>query len=137
MNFSKFIIGMIILSGFALSMAYFLGGLKDIYQTQGLDNSMPNTYNNLSSLASLTNEISGNALNGSTSSDAFDTTIYKKGVASVRLTVSGTNVIAAMFADISSRLYIPPWIPGQVIAIITLTLVLLLFGVFLRSFFQL
>lgn len=136
MNFTSFIIALIIVSMFAGSFGIFLGDLTTTYNIT-TNTSFVDTYNKIDMLVNKTNQIN-NQVQGQESQEGDTTTsLLKIGFATASIVYSAIGLVNSMINDISLTIGLPPFIVGGVLAIIIIILGLYVISVLTKSFFKL
>lgn len=138
MNFTSAGMALLFISVFAIFLSTYMGGILNLFPTADLNVSSSRTYNRLSAMANLTEDISVGVGETSTTDEDFDVKVYKSSFSTIKLLFYDLpTMITGLLADFTKELSIPTWVIGFSLACIMYPLSVLLYNVFTRSFIRL
>jgi len=138
MNFTSVGMGLLYISIFAIFLGTYMGGLLNLFPSANLNLTQSETYNKLTVMANLSEDLSGKVGETSTTDESFDVKVYKAGFSAVKLIFyDGPSLVAELLNAFTTELGVPSWIVGFSLACLVLPLAIVLFNVFTRSFIRL
>lgn len=138
LNFTSVGMALLFISIFAIFLSTYMGGLLLIFPSASLNLTTSATYNKLTTMANLSEDLSGKVGQTSTTDESFDVKVYKAGFAAIKLIFyDGPSLIASLLNTFTTELGVPSWVVGFCLACVILPLAIVLFNVFTRSFIRL
>jgi len=138
LNFTSVGMALLFVSIFAIFLGTYMGGLLIIFPGSDLNVTSSATYNKLTTMANLSEDLSGKVGQTSTTDESFDVKVYKAGFSAIKLIFyDGPTLIAQLLNTFTTELGVPSWVVGFCLACVVLPLAILVFNVFIRSFIKL
>lgn len=134
MNFTSWIVGIIVVSMVFIGFGSFMGDLGRNYGVE-VNQSQFETFNKLDEIINTTAEIHGEVIGEETSTGDVSDNLITQGLSAIKFAMTGgIGLVRAMLLDASNWLGIPSWFVSGILAIIIIILSLVALTILTRAF---